>query len=179
MARSIRVSLADFLILRPRRDNAVMSDIRVLTSKSLMPLIKLDVATHQKGFVAPNAITMAQSLFEPGNEIYGIWEDETPVGLLAVVDMSFPGADLDEEDDPDGLYVWRLMVAKDMQGKGYGRAAMEYAIQRCRDLGRKQLLLSAVEDEHGAIPFYEKLGFTRTGRIVSEEVELVLVLDRT
>ncbi|MDG2341197.1 MAG: GNAT family N-acetyltransferase [Paracoccaceae bacterium] len=153
-----------------------MTDIKPLTSKTLMPLIKLDVAAHQQGFVAPNAITMAQSLFEPGNEIYGIWEGETPVGLIAVVDMSHPNADLDEDDDPDGLYVWRLMVAKDQQGKGYGRAAMEFAKQRCRDLGRKQLLLSAVEHDQGAIPFYERLGFTRTGRIVSDEIEMVLAL---
>ena len=54
-------------------------------------------------------MTMAQSIFEAGSEIYGIWQDDTPVGLLAVVDMSHPDADLDEGDDPDGIYIWRLM----------------------------------------------------------------------
>ena len=95
---------------------------------------------------------------------------------MALVDMSFSGADLDEGDDPDGLYVWRLMIAKDKQGNGHGRDAMQFAEKRCRELGRKQLLLSAVEAENGAIPFYEKQGYRKTGRIVSGETELVKVL---
>ncbi|MDG1431699.1 MAG: GNAT family N-acetyltransferase [Paracoccaceae bacterium] len=153
-----------------------MTDIKLLTADAVMPLIKLDVSDDQRDFVASNAVTMAQSLFEPGNEIYGIWEGETPVGLMALVDMSFSGADLDEGDDPDGLYVWRLMIAKDKQGNGHGRDAMQFAEKRCRELGRKQLLLSAVEAENGAIPFYEKQGYRKTGRIVSGETELVKVL---
>ncbi|MCG7522625.1 GNAT family N-acetyltransferase [Ruegeria sp. Ofav3-42] len=70
---------------------------------------------------------MAQSIFEPESEIYGVWEQTAPVGLLAIVDMSHPDADLDECDDPDGIYIWRLMVDQAHQGRGYGRAALDFA----------------------------------------------------
>lgn len=67
-----------------------MTEFRLLTAQNVLPLIKLRVAQHQRDFVAPNAVTLAQSLFEPGTEIYGMWVKNTPLGLIAIVDMSHP-----------------------------------------------------------------------------------------
>lgn len=153
-----------------------MTDFRILTAKTLMPLVNLDVADNQQDFVAPNAITMAQSLFEAGTEIYGMWVHETPVGMMAIVDMAHPDQELEPDDNPDGVYVWRLMVAKEHQGKGHGREAMRFAEKRCKEIGRSYVLLSAVDSENGAIPFYEKQGYTKTGKIVDGETEMAKVL---
>ena len=154
-----------------------MTEFKQLTAQDVIPLIKLQVATHQQDFVAPNAITLAQSLFEPGNEIYGMWAQGTPLGLIAIIDMSHPDQVLKPDDDPDGLMVWRLMVSESHQGKGHGRDAMRFAEKRCRELGRAYVLLSAIDHEDGAIPFYEQQGYRKTGRIVDGEVELSKVLN--
>lgn len=151
-----------------------MTEIRKLNKNDLSPLIGLEVHPAQSDFVAPNAITMAQSIFEAGSEIYGLWDGDAAVGLIAVIDMSHPDADLDEGDDPDGLYIWRLMVAADRQGQGHGAAAMAFAAERCAELGRARIVLSAVDEKGTAIPFYEKIGYERTGRIISGEVEMAL-----
>jgi len=39
------------------------------------------------------------------------------------------------------------------------------------------VLLSAIDHEDGAIPFYEQQGYRKTGRIVDGEVELSKVLN--
>jgi len=155
-----------------------MTDFRILTAKTQMPLIKLTVGDDQQDFVAPNAITMAQSLFEAGTEIYGMWVDDTAVGMMAIVDMAHPDQKLEPDDNPDGVYVWRLMVAKDHQGNGHGRDAMRFAEKRSKEIGRSYVLLSAVDAENGAILFYEKQGYSKTGKIVDGEVEMAKVLAR-
>ncbi|UAB89692.1 GNAT family N-acetyltransferase [Ruegeria sp. SCSIO 43209] len=153
-----------------------MPELRLLTRETLRPIAALSVRDDQTTFVAPNLMTMAQSLFEPGSEIYGIWEDETPVGLLAVVDMSHPDADLDEGDDPDRVYIWRLMVDQAYQGNGFGRSALDFAKALAQEKGRANLVISVVDEPGGALPLYERFGFSRTGRIVEGEVELVMAL---
>ncbi|WP_299661684.1 N-acetyltransferase [uncultured Ruegeria sp.] len=153
-----------------------MPDFRLLTRDTLRALAALSVHDEQTKFVASNLMTMAQSIFEPGSEIYGIWEDKTPVGLLAIVDMSHPDAELDEGDDPDGIYIWRLMVDQAHQGKGYGLAALQCAKAMAQKKGRSNLIISVVDEPGCALPLYERFGFGRTGRIVDGEVELVMLL---
>lgn len=153
-----------------------MPDFRILTRDTLRPLAALSVHDEQSAFVASNLMTMAQSRFEPGSEIYGIWEDETPVGLLAVVDMFHPDADLDEGDDPDGIYIWRLMVDQAHQGKGHGRSALEFAKALAQKKDRANLVISVVDEPGGALPLYKRFGFDPTGRIVDGEVEMIMAL---
>lgn len=149
-----------------------MTDFTRLSADTVLPLINLSVAEHQKHHVAPNAVTMAQSIFEPGSEIYGLWHEGSAIGLIAFIDLGHPKHILETNESPDGFYIWRLMVSEEHQGKGHGRAAMIFAEQRCRALNRAFLLLSVVDDDKSAIEFYEKLGYRRTGNIVDEEIEL-------
>ncbi len=153
-----------------------MPEFHPFSSDTLRPLAGLKVRDEQTTFVASNLMTMAQSIFEPGSKIYGIWEKATPVGLLAVVDMYHPEADLDEGDDPDGIYIWRLMVDQAHQGRGHGRAALEFAKSIACERGRSKLVISVVDEPGGALPLYKKFGFRPTGRIVDGEVELIMGL---
>ncbi|MEX0320508.1 MAG: GNAT family N-acetyltransferase [Ruegeria sp.] len=153
-----------------------MTDFRLLTKDTLRPLAALNVREAQIGFVASNLMTMAQSIFEPGSEIYGIWNDDIPVGLLAIVDMAHPEADLDEGDDPDGIYIWRLMVDQAHQGRGYGRAALEFVKSLAQERGRSKLIISVVDEPGGAMPLYKVFGFRPTGRIAHGEVEMSMQL---
>ncbi|WP_037309002.1 GNAT family N-acetyltransferase [Ruegeria halocynthiae] len=153
-----------------------MVDFRPLTRDTLSALAKLTVRDEQATFVASNLMTMAQSVFEPGSGIFGIWKDDAPVGLLAIVDMSHPDAELDDEDDPDGIYIWRLMIDQTHQGQGYGRAALEFAKSLARTRGLSKLVISVVDAPGSALPLYEAFGFRRTGRLVDGEVELHMPL---
>ncbi|MCG7522160.1 N-acetyltransferase [Ruegeria sp. Ofav3-42] len=153
-----------------------MVECTLLTRDTLRPLAALSVREEQANFIATNLMTMAQSIFEPGSEIYGIWDGGDAVGLLAVIDMAHPDAKLDEGDDPDSVYVWRLMVDQSHQGRGYGRAALEFAKSMAMKKGRGNLMISVINKPGGAMPIYESFGFVPTGRIVDGEVELKMQL---
>ncbi len=154
-----------------------MTNFAPITGKTLGAFLKMRPKEGQDGFVASNAVTLAQSIFEGGSEVHGIFDGDAPVGMMALVDMSHPDADLDEGDDPDGVYLWRLLIDGKHQRNGHGRSALEFTVNRARELGRAHVALSAVPDEGTPIPFYKKFGFSETGRIVDDEVELVMRLD--
>ena len=78
-------------------------------------------------------------------------------GSIRACIVLVPGADGD-------LSLEVLAVAGDCQGKGYGRALVEFALRRAETLGCRRLKLytNAVMTEAQA--FYARLGFTETRR---------------
>lgn len=60
-------------------------------------------------------------------------------------------------------YVGLLSVEPARQGKGLGARLMAAAEQRCREKGCRFVDLRVVSGRHELLPFYSKLGFTRTG----------------
>ena len=156
-----------------------MTEYRRLTVRSIFRLVKLKVSKLQRDLVAPNAITIAQSLFEKGSEIYGIWIEDTAIGLIALIDLGQPGQKLEAHEDPDSIYIWRMMVAEHHQGKGHGIDALRFIERRCRQIGRRRIILSAVDGAGAAIPFYEKQGYKKTGNIVDGEIEMAKLIKQS
>ena len=132
------------------------------------PLHRLTVADHQARFVAPNAVTLAQAPFEGGSSVFVILADAERVVLLAAIDMR--AHDHREVwDDPDSLYLWRLMIGAAHQRQGHGRAAMARFLDLGRALGLPRASLSVVEANADGRAFYEALGFVDTGRVEEGE----------
>ena len=105
-------------------------------------LIALSPTEPQKNFVASNIYSLAEAYANLSQgrfaQPFGIYDGETPVGFLMI------GYDIvDEDDDPEEQYyikdsylIWRLMIDKAHQGKGYGRAAMKLALDYIRSFPR-------------------------------------------
>ncbi len=153
-----------------------MIEPRAINGDTVNALIALAVKTSQMRLVASNAITIAQAAYQPGAWLRGLWVGNTPVGLLAMIDLDHPSVTLDEGDPRNTAYVWRLMVDQYQQGKGYGRQAMQIARNTGREWGKSQLVLSVVPAERNAFGFYEKFGLKKTGRMVDDEVEMRMAL---
>ncbi len=140
-----------------------MADVslREVTADTVRAIVKLEVADDQKGFVAPNAVSIAQAYFEPKAWFRAIYADEEPVGFVMLYD---------DAEKPE-YFLWRLMIADGQQGNGYGRAAVELLIEYVRTRpGAAELLTSYVPQEGGPMVFYQKLGFVETGEIDDGEV---------
>ncbi len=151
-------------------------DRRKVTKEHLRTLFELKVRDDQPGLVAPNEITLAQAAYEgAGAYVWGLWDGGIAVGLIAMI-HSGEYADLEEGDDPEAAYIWRLMIGADHQGRGYGRAALEEAAKQARDWKLPKLTVTVVDSPISPLPFYERAGFSRTGRIVDDEIELMRVL---
>lgn len=152
-----------------------MINARPVTLQDVVPLHDVTVRADQDRFVAPNAITIAQARFETGAYDFCLWDGDTRVGLIALIDMA-EHEDREEIDDPEAVYVWRLLIGKDFQGQGHGKAAMDFAESWARERGRRCVQIQAVEENSHAITMYQALGYTLTGHKSGKEVQLEKVL---
>ncbi|MFI0538832.1 GNAT family N-acetyltransferase [Streptomyces sp. WSLK1-3] len=72
--------------------------------------------------------------------------------------------------------LWRLNIAADAQGQGYGRFAVDSVAAELRRRGTKELYVTWHEGPHGPSEFYLRLGFRRTGELSGGETVGVLDL---
>lgn len=146
---------------------------RLVARDEVVALIRLAVREDQRGLVAGNAATLAQVAYEPAAAVWGLWEGEAPsgvpVGLIAMIDPR--EALLDPGDDPKAAFLWRLMIDASHQGRGFGAAALAEVEAQARDWGLARIATSAVDREDGALPFYLRHGYHRTGRVLDGEIE--------
>ena len=139
--------------------------LREITEDTVRTITSLDVAENQKGFVAPNAVSLSQALFSRKAWYRAIYADDTPVGFV----MLYIDMDKAEYD------VWRFMIDQRYQGKGYGYRAMELIIDYVRQHPRAEKLeLSYAPGEGNPSGFYAKFGFKETGK--EHEGEIVMEL---
>ena len=106
--------------------------------------MKLKVSDEQRNFVASNDISIIEAYTTiTGNGYafpFGIYEEDKPVGFLMI------GFDVDDywEDAPviaKGNYnLWRLMIDKAYQGRGYGKEAVRLALEFIKTLAQSQIL---------------------------------------
>ena len=131
-------------------------------------------------FVASNAYSMLEAIYDPTQTMRGIYADETPVGFILFGSPMIPDDfELPEEaqylrdilDNPtQHIIVMRLMVDKQHQRKGYGRQAMQQLIDAIRLIGHhKSIFISFVPENIGAQTLYELLGFKDTGLMMFGE----------
>ena len=148
-------------------DRTAAVSLREITEATLVSILKLKVAPEQEKFVASNAVSIAQAHFSKHAWFRAIYADETPVGFVMLHD---------EPEKPE-YYLWRYMIDARYQRMGFGRQALQQLIEHVRTRpNATELLLSYVPQEGGPQPFYESLGFTHTGRIVEEEMEMKIYL---
>lgn len=86
---------------------------------------------------------------EKDNMLIGAFEDERMLGCCMLV-----------EEQPDIVRLRQMAVLNDLQGKGIGRALMNFAENLARDRGYKIIRMHARDN---AVGFYEKVGYKIKG----------------
>ena len=109
-----------------------MLKLEKINRNNVAEILKLEVFENQKSFVATNnsSIIEAYIAITDNNDVFtfGIYKDDTPIGFLMI------GFDVysDDEGAPKiakGNYnIWRLMIDKKFQGKGFGKNTMNLLI---------------------------------------------------
>lgn len=150
-----------------------MIEARPIDFYTLSPIINLKVRANQEHLVAPNSITIAQFHYEPAGWVRGLWDGDTPVGLIAMINPLIESPSFEEGDRTDAAYLWRLMIADDHQAKGFGGEAISIAFAQTRKWGLPYLQTSVVPGENCPAPFYEKHGLMQTGAVIDKELELL------
>ena len=90
-------------------------------------------------------------------EYYLIEQAGDSVGYLALVPQ------------PDNtMLLSKIYVRSDARGRGLGRAAVEFAEQRCRQRNISTLWLTVNKHNSHSIDWYEHIGFENVGPIVQD-----------
>ena len=135
------------------RPGAVVT-LRLITAETVRAVCALEVHPHQAEFVARNAISLAQALFEPTAWYRAIYADETLVGFVMV----------DDDVAGQAYFLWRFMIAGEHQGRGFGQRALELVVEYVRTRpGATELRTSYVPGTGSPADFYRKCGFEETG----------------
>ena len=110
-----------------------MLKLKKINRNNIGEILKLEVFDNQKSFVAINnsSIIEAYIAITENNHVFtfGIYKDDTPIGFLMI------GYDVNSDDESalkiaKGNYnIWRLMIDKKFQGKGFGKKAMDLALE--------------------------------------------------
>ena len=160
-----------------------MIRIEKVNGKNVWDLLKLKVSDEQRNFVASNDISIIEAYTAiTGNGYafpFGIYEEDKPVGFLMI------GFDVDDywEDAPaiaKGNYnLWRLMIDKAYQGRGYGKEAVKLALDFIKTFpcgAAEYCWLSYEPENESAKNLYSSFGFAETGGMDGEELIAVLKL---
>ena len=91
---------------------------------------------------------------EKGNLLMGAYEDEQMLGCCMLV-----------EEEPETVRLRQMAVLNDLQGKGIGKALMQFAENLARDRGYKRITMHARKN---ALGFYEKMGYKKIGEEFQE-----------
>jgi diamine N-acetyltransferase len=99
--------------------------LRDVTADNWEEVVDLEVSDEQEDFVADNAYSLAESKFDPYVKPRAIYAGKHVVGFLMY-------ESLESDGKPHDYSIYRLMVDKRHQGRGYGRAALELAIDEIK-----------------------------------------------
>ena len=160
-----------------------MFKLKKINRNNVGEILKLEVFDNQKSFVATNnsSIIEAYIAITENNHVFtfGIYKDDTPIGFLMI------GYDVnsDAEDAPEiakGNYnIWRLMIDKKYQGKGFGKKAMNLALEFVNTFpcgSAKYCWLSYESDNDVARQLYKSIGFVETDEKDGEEIVAIMKL---
>lgn len=138
-----------------------MIQLKEINKENYGSVIRLEVTEKQKEVIASNLESLAQAYAcRDSCKAFAIYDDSEVVGFILL-----------QIDRKDNYYdIWRIMIGKQHQGKGYGEQALRLAIDFQIKQGAKVIHLSHQTNNYGPSKIYQKLGFIYTGEIEDGEV---------
>ncbi|MBM6613850.1 GNAT family N-acetyltransferase [Desemzia sp. RIT804] len=103
-----------------------MIEFVTINEDNFKDVINLEVAEIQNYFVAPSVRSLAECyLYCNNNDVfpYAIIGEEKVVGFLL----------LDTDENEEEIMIWRMMIGKQYQGKGYGRETIKKIVQMSKE----------------------------------------------
>lgn len=136
-------------------------NIKEASNQDLSGILNLYSLVLDKGNILTNE--QAEIIFKkmqtyPNYKVYVAENEEHIVGTFALLIMD----NLAHQGTPSGV-VEDVAVLNELQGKGIGKMMMEFAIEKCREVGCYKLTLSSNLKRTEAHAFYESLNFEKHG----------------
>lgn len=159
-----------------------MIHLEKITYENYDDVFDLKVKRAQYNFVASNLFSLAQAYVTEvnGGHVFpfAIYNDKKLVGFIQLA----YGENADQDGvsvEKDNYEIWRFMIDKRYQGRGYGKEALKQAIDFIRTFpcGKAEYCWISYEPENEvAKKLYASFGFEETGERCEDEVVAVLKL---
>ncbi len=139
-----------------------MVELREITRDNLDDVLALEIAETQKGFVSSPAHSLAQAwVYQESAFPFAIYADDTLVGFIM----------LGYYESRNQYTLWKFLIDKRHQNKGYGREALKQGITYLKDtFNTKEIYTGVSVGNEVAKHLYSSVGFVATG-LVEENME--------
>ena len=133
-----------------------------VTASNWRDVVALELDDDQRDLVASNLYSLAEAKFTPLACPRAIYAGTQLVGFLMY--------DLPDHDEPDRAAIYRFMIDRGHQRKGYGRAALARAIEEIRQNPRIRKIRICYTPDNPVKKLYASFGFVEVGRDADGEV---------
>jgi len=159
-----------------------MIRLKEITNKYIWQVCRLEPFEEQKDFVAENIQSLAEAYatrHEGNNALpLAVYHGDEPIGFL-MIGKGTVGNEDESALIRENYCIWRLMIDKNHQGRGFGREAMDAALQLIRTFPfgeAKKVWLSYEPENERARDLYHRYGFVENGEMCGNEIIAVLEL---
>ena len=146
--------------------------LKEITAQYMQECFSLKVTPSQSEYIASNENSLQEAQENAGiARPFAIYADDKMIGFTMFA------WDEHNEDPEDRYWLWRFMIDKSSQGKGYGHLALKEIIQYFKENGADIITLSTKPGNQTALSLYHRFGFKETGGMNGEEIILKLRLN--
>ncbi len=146
-------------------------ELKAINHTNTDAVVALEVSDSQKQYIDSNKASL-EAAAENKNVArpFAIYADDKLVGFtMFAFDVAY-------HDPNDRYWLWRFMIDKNLQGRGYGSPALEKLIEYFKNNGADHIRLSTKDTNTVALSLYHKYQFKETGEMNGEEMILELKL---
>lgn len=149
-----------------------MVTLKEITTDNYFEYIELKVSEAQWPFITGPVTSLAHAwLYYDRARPFAIYSGETMVGYL-MVDI-----DYDCGTPNKTCAVWRLLIDEKHQGKGYGKAALGWALQYLKDNCSPDIIrVNLIRGNDIAEGMYKSFGFVESGEVYGKQFTMHLNL---
>ena len=150
-----------------------MSDkvkLKKVTADNWEAVVELELHGSQEDLVASNLCSVAEAQFDPDARPRAVYAGKRVVGFLMYDAQKTKG-------EAKEASIYRFMIDRKYQGKGYGHTALSKALEEIRAIpGVNRISIRYMPKNPVAKPFYASFGFVEVGRDRDGEMSAVLKL---
>ncbi|MBE6901992.1 MAG: GNAT family N-acetyltransferase [Ruminococcaceae bacterium] len=146
-----------------------MVKLEKITKDNLEQVLALDILEEQRNYVSSTAHSLAQAwVYKDTAFPFAVYSDGSLVGFVM----------LGYYEQKKQYTLWKLLIDKQYQNKGYGRAALKLAIEYLKDRFHVTEVFTGVAFGNDvAKHLYQSVGFVETGDVDDFQLEMKLCID--
>lgn len=141
-----------------------MVELRIITKENLEEVLNLSVYEYQESFVSSTAYSLAQAyVYHETAFPFAVYAEDKIVGFIM---MGY-------YETKKQYTLWKFLIDKNQQNKGYGREALKQGIMYLKDkYDVKEIYTGVALGNEKAKNLYSSIGFKETGLIEDNMEEM-------